>query len=71
MVKFTKDGSTATNAAITLARAVTGRDKVAICIDRTIEAVRGALSVYRQAMDAGTDGFLVGRPSKIVYRRYN
>jgi glutamate-1-semialdehyde 2,1-aminomutase len=33
MVKFTKDGSTATNAAITLARAVTGHDKVAICID--------------------------------------
>jgi glutamate-1-semialdehyde 2,1-aminomutase len=40
-------------------------------IDRTIEAVRGALSVYRQAMDAGTERFLVGRPSKIVYRRYN
>jgi len=40
-------------------------------IDRTIEAVRGALSVYRQAMDAGTEPFLVGRPSKIVYRRHN
>ena len=40
-------------------------------IDRTIEAVRGALAVYRQALDAGTEGFLVGRPSKIAYRRYN
>ncbi len=32
-VKFTKDGSTATTAAVRLARAVTGRDKVAICAD--------------------------------------
>ena len=40
-------------------------------IDRTIEAVRGALSVYRRAMDEGTEPFLVGRPSNIVYRRYN
>jgi len=40
-------------------------------IDRTVEAVRGALQVYRQAMDEGTERYLVGRPSKIVYRRYN
>jgi glutamate-1-semialdehyde 2,1-aminomutase len=40
-------------------------------VDRTIEAVRSALQVYRQAMDAGAERFLVGRPSKIVYRRYN
>jgi len=40
-------------------------------IDRTIEAVRGALGVYGQAMDDGAERFLVGRPSKIVYRRYN
>ena len=33
MVKFTKDGSTANTAALKLARAVTGRDLVAICID--------------------------------------
>ena len=33
MVKFTKDGSTANTAAITLARAATGRDRVAICGD--------------------------------------
>ena len=33
MVKFTKDGSTATTAALRLARAHTGRDLVALCID--------------------------------------
>ena len=33
MVKFTKDGSTANTAAVKLARAFTGRDKVAICAD--------------------------------------
>jgi glutamate-1-semialdehyde 2,1-aminomutase len=33
MVKFTKDGSTATTAAIKLARAHTGRDMVALCAD--------------------------------------
>ncbi len=33
MVKFTKDGSTATTAAVKLARACTGRDLVAVCAD--------------------------------------
>jgi glutamate-1-semialdehyde 2,1-aminomutase len=33
MVKFTKDGSTATSAAVKLARASTGRDLVALCRD--------------------------------------
>lgn len=33
MVKFAKDGSSVTSAAITLARAVTGRDMVAICAE--------------------------------------
>jgi glutamate-1-semialdehyde 2,1-aminomutase len=33
MVKFTKDGSTATSAAIKLARAATGRSMVAMCAD--------------------------------------
>jgi glutamate-1-semialdehyde 2,1-aminomutase len=33
MVKFTKDGSTANTGALKLARAVTGRDLVAICAD--------------------------------------
>lgn len=34
MVKFTKDGSTATTAALKLARAYTGRKRVAICADQ-------------------------------------
>jgi glutamate-1-semialdehyde 2,1-aminomutase len=33
MVKFTKDGSTANTAAVKLARAFTGRDRVALCAD--------------------------------------
>ena len=33
MAKFTKDGSTATTAAVKLARAYTGRDLVALCAD--------------------------------------
>src|SRR5262245_35922707 len=33
MVKFTKDGSTATSAALKLARKATGRDMVAMCAD--------------------------------------
>lgn len=40
-------------------------------IERTVDAVHGALKVYRQALDAGTERFLVGRPSNVVYRRYN
>jgi glutamate-1-semialdehyde 2,1-aminomutase len=33
MVKFAKDGSTVTSAAIKLARAYTGRDRIAVCAD--------------------------------------
>lgn len=40
-------------------------------IDRTIEAVAGALGVYRQALESGVERFLVGGPTKVVYRRYN
>lgn len=40
-------------------------------IDKTVDAVRGALKIYRQAMDDGAERYLVGRPSKVVYRRYN
>jgi len=40
-------------------------------LDQTVEAVRGALEVYRRAVDAGTtDGLLIGPPSKVVFRRY-
>jgi glutamate-1-semialdehyde 2,1-aminomutase len=41
MVKFTKDGSTATTAAVTLARACTGRDRIAFCSDHPFFSYNG------------------------------
>ncbi|TGS65819.1 glutamate-1-semialdehyde 2,1-aminomutase [Mesorhizobium sp. M3A.F.Ca.ET.201.01.1.1] len=38
---------------------------------KTIEAVDGALAVYAQALESGASRFLVGRPSRVVFRRYN
>jgi glutamate-1-semialdehyde 2,1-aminomutase len=38
-------------------------------IDRTIEAIDGALSVYARALDEGVDRHLVGPPSRPVYDR--
>ncbi|APT55887.1 glutamate-1-semialdehyde 2,1-aminomutase [Roseomonas gilardii] len=40
-------------------------------IDRTIEAFEGALPVYARALRDGVGKYLVGPPTKIVYRRYN
>jgi glutamate-1-semialdehyde 2,1-aminomutase len=40
-------------------------------IDRTIEAVRGALIVYKQALEEGVNKFLIGGPVKPVFRKYN
>lgn len=40
-------------------------------IMKTIEAVDGALEVYAQALESGTDRYLLGRPSQPVFRRYN
>jgi glutamate-1-semialdehyde 2,1-aminomutase len=40
-------------------------------IDRTIDAVDGALKIYVQAMNDGTGTYLQGRPSKEVFRKYN
>ena len=40
-------------------------------IDRTLDAMDGALAVYRQALENGVENYLVGRPSLPVYRRYN
>jgi glutamate-1-semialdehyde 2,1-aminomutase len=40
-------------------------------IDRTVEAFRGALPVFAQALEQGTEKLLVGPPSKTVYRRFN
>ena len=39
-------------------------------IDRTVEAVAGALRVYRRALDGGVGRFLVGRSVKPTFRRY-
>lgn len=40
-------------------------------IDRTIEAVDGALGVYARALAEGVERYLVGRPSQVVQRRFN
>ena len=40
-------------------------------IDRTAEAVHGALIVYRKALDEGVEKYLEGRPVKPVYRKFN
>lgn len=40
-------------------------------IDWTIEAIDGALAVYARALEDGAEHYLVGRPSKPVYRRFN
>jgi len=40
-------------------------------IDLTIDAIDNALHVYRKALDEGVEHYLVGRPSKVVYRSRN
>jgi glutamate-1-semialdehyde 2,1-aminomutase len=40
-------------------------------IDETVEAIDGALGIYRRALDHGVEHYLIGRPSQTVYRRYN
>jgi glutamate-1-semialdehyde 2,1-aminomutase len=40
-------------------------------IERTVEAVRGALKVYRDALEDRVERFLAGPPSRVVYRAYN
>jgi len=40
-------------------------------IDRTIEAVDGALETYRRALSDGVEPYLVGRPVKPVFRTHN
>jgi glutamate-1-semialdehyde 2,1-aminomutase len=40
-------------------------------VDATIEAIDGALAVYARALEDGPDRHLVGRPSQVVYRRFN
>ncbi|MET3911281.1 glutamate-1-semialdehyde aminotransferase [Bradyrhizobium sp. S3.3.6] len=52
MAKFTKDGSTATTAAIRLARAYTGRDMVALCSNHPFFSYDD-WAICRTPMDAG------------------
>ncbi len=40
-------------------------------IDRTIEVIGEALRVYKQALENGVEQYLVGRPVKPVFRRFN
>jgi glutamate-1-semialdehyde 2,1-aminomutase len=40
-------------------------------IDLTVEAIGGALWIYRKALDEGIEKYLVGRPVKPVFRRFN
>ncbi len=40
-------------------------------IDRTVEAIDGALAVYGRALEDGVERFLIGQPTQSVYRRYN
>jgi glutamate-1-semialdehyde 2,1-aminomutase len=40
-------------------------------IDRTIEAIGESLQVYRRALEDGVENFLVGRPVKPVFRKFN
>jgi glutamate-1-semialdehyde 2,1-aminomutase len=39
-------------------------------IDRTIEAVGDALAVYKEALENGVDGYLIGRPVQPVFQKY-
>ncbi|MCE7985803.1 MAG: glutamate-1-semialdehyde 2,1-aminomutase [Caldilinea sp. CFX5] len=40
-------------------------------IDHTIMAIHEALAIYRRALDEGVEKYLVGGPTKPVFRRYN
>jgi glutamate-1-semialdehyde 2,1-aminomutase len=40
-------------------------------VERTVEAVDGALAIYKCALADGVEHHLVGRPSQVVQRRYN
>jgi glutamate-1-semialdehyde 2,1-aminomutase len=44
-----------------------GPGDIAVAVD----AVDGALAVYRKALEDGVGAYLHGRPSQVVYRRFN
>jgi glutamate-1-semialdehyde 2,1-aminomutase len=40
-------------------------------IDKTVDAIAGALAVYRNALDDGIDKYLTGRSVKPAIRKFN
>lgn len=40
-------------------------------IARTVDAIDGALGIYVRALNDGVGAYLTGRPSQVVYRRFN
>ncbi len=40
-------------------------------IARTVGAIDGALGIYARALNDGVKSYLTGRPSQVVYRRFN
>ncbi|MEM9410308.1 MAG: glutamate-1-semialdehyde 2,1-aminomutase, partial [Planctomycetota bacterium] len=40
-------------------------------VAETVSAFEKALVVYKEALSSGVDGFLVGRPTDVVYRKFN
>jgi glutamate-1-semialdehyde 2,1-aminomutase len=40
-------------------------------IEKTVAAIDGAAAVYKKALSNGVEKYLVGTPSKVVFRRYN
>ena len=40
-------------------------------VQKTIDCLDGALEVYAKALNDGVEQHLIGRPLKIVYRKYN
>jgi glutamate-1-semialdehyde 2,1-aminomutase len=40
-------------------------------VEKTVQAVNGAMHLYGRALEDGVEDYLVGRPTNIVYRQYN
>jgi glutamate-1-semialdehyde 2,1-aminomutase len=66
MVKFGKNGSDATSAAVRLARAYTGRDRIAICADHPFFSVDDWF-IGTTAMNAGVPGAVKALTSTFRY----
>ncbi|MFH5804233.1 glutamate-1-semialdehyde 2,1-aminomutase [Alienimonas sp. DA493] len=40
-------------------------------VEETVAAFDGAMEIYARALEDGAEEYLVGRPSQVVYRKYN